>query len=525
MPADEAPTTDASRPADTAPPHYEPGVLKRVLRLSGSDAVKYFPVRFVPALTSFVTLPLFTRLIGATDYGRFYLVSSASTLAANVATGWISSSNVRFYWPAKRDGRIDDYTATSVWTTFIMLFAAGLIMAALTYAFRGSLDPAVVQLLPVGLAYFFFNVSTNVMLQIMRAANRANAFSALSIATTILVTGFDIAFVLLGWGSFGLLAGVALGNAIVFPFVIHYVRQEGRIAPSHVKGDLFKEFLHYGLPLVPVGMSTWILVLSDRYVIEWARGATEVGLYSVSYSLGDRITQLITIPLLMTMSPMLIQTFEHQGQAIAVRLQTQFTRYFTMVSLPLLAGLAAIAPLFVQVFVGQQYRSSWPILAIVSAASVLGGFAQIAGTGLGLHKKSRVIMENTLAAAAFNIGANIVLVPRFGYMVAAYTTVAAYGVLLVMTWLRSRPYMRWKIPGLSILRVAAASAIMVAAVLALRLLGLDALPTLVLQTLTGIVVYAVALVATRELRRDELAFARDAVNAGLRKLRLVRADS
>ena len=36
-------------------------------------------------------------------------------------------------------------------------------------------------------------------------------------------------------------------------------------------------FLVYGVPLIPTAISSMVLVLADRYVIGFARGAAEVG--------------------------------------------------------------------------------------------------------------------------------------------------------------------------------------------------------------------------------------------------------
>ena len=73
-------------------------MLTKILKGAGKDALIYFPVRFLPALTSLVTVPVFTRMIGAEDYGYFYLVSSASSFAATIATAWLTPAVVRYYW-------------------------------------------------------------------------------------------------------------------------------------------------------------------------------------------------------------------------------------------------------------------------------------------------------------------------------------------------------------------------------------------------------------------------------------------
>jgi O-antigen/teichoic acid export membrane protein len=252
-----------------------------------------------------------------------------------------------------------------------------------------------------------------------------------------------------------------------------------------------------------------LLVLADRYIIEFTRTTAEVGMYSVAYGLGEKIMQLITLPLIIAMGPVMIQTFERQGQALAQRVQTQMTRYFALLTFPLLFGLAATSRHFMQVFTGPDYRAAFPILAIVAAGSLSYGLVQIAGNGIALHKKSTITMTNTMTAGVFNIVTNIVFVPRFGYMAAAYTTLASYALLLALTWYRSRPYMEWVIPWADLARIAAVCGAMWAAIA----LTLGRVPgnigVLLAEVALGAAVYIAGLFVTGAVRADERVYVRD----------------
>ncbi len=181
-------------------------MLKKILRGAGTDAIKYFPVRLVPALTSFVTVPVFTRMIERADYGDFYLVSSTVSLTATLLTSWLNASIVRFYWAEEKEGRLDEYLSTVLWSALASLFIGALVLGAAMMLLSGQFSPGVQRLLPIALAGLIFNQFITVMQQLMRAANRANAFAILSVASAILATIFSVFFVAaLHWGSFGIL--------------------------------------------------------------------------------------------------------------------------------------------------------------------------------------------------------------------------------------------------------------------------------------------------------------------------------
>ncbi len=494
-------------------------MLKSFLKRAGSDAFKYLPVRLIPALTSLITVPIFTRAIGAEDYGNFYLVSSAVSLTAAIASAWISSSVVRFYWPSRKDGQLDRFVSTVFWVTLASLIAAGSTAVAAVWVFREALGPDLVRLAPAGAAFLVAHNLSSTMLQVLRAANRASAFSVLSVAGTLLTTAASIAFVAaFGWGSLGIIVGGIIGNAFIVPFVLSQVRVEGSISIRGADRTMLSEFLAYGVPLIPVGISSWVLVLADRYVIAAARSAAEVGLYSVSYGLGEKIMQLVGMPLLITMTPMLMEAYERHGQLLAQQVQTQFTRYYLMAAFPLTAGLAVAAEPFMRVFTGSEYWEAAPIMPVVSASVMCYGLAQIAGTGLGIHKKSRIIMYNTLGVAAFNVAANLAVVPRFGYAGAAYTTLASYLLLLGLTYLSSRPYMPWRVSWSMVLRTAGAATLMALALHTLFLHAEPSIPTLAAMVIAGILLYLIALLVTGSVRADERRYLLDGIRkAGRRR--------
>lgn len=494
-----------------------PPMLKSFLMRAGSDAFKYLPVRLVPALTSLITVPIFTRAIGAEDYGNFFLISSAVSFAAAIGSAWISSSLVRFYWPSRKQGRLDEYTSTVLWVGLGSLVTVGVVCGLGAWIFREELGTDLIRLVPAGVVFLVVHNLASTLLQVLRAANRASAFALLSVVTTILTTIASVVLVTaFGWGSLGIIVGGVAGSTIVLPFILGQVRTEGSLAPSSVRRTMLREFLSYGVPLVPVGISSWVLVLADRYVIAATRGATEVGLYSVSYGLSEKIMQLVGMPLLITMTPMLMEAYEKHGQRLAQQVQTQFTRYYLIAGLPLVAGLTVGAEPFMRVFTGQEYWLAAPIMPVVSASVMLYQLANIAGTGLGIHKRSTTIMFNTLAAAVFNVIANLLVVPRFGYQGAAYTTLASYILLLALTYLRSRRYMAWQIPWSMIARTALAAVSMAGLLWVVFAEAEPSIGLLVAMLVVGLLTYSAALLLTGSIRSDERAYLMQSVRRTLR---------
>jgi O-antigen/teichoic acid export membrane protein len=495
-------------------------LLEKALRAAGSDAARYIPVRFVPALTSLITTPLFTRAINTSDYGAFYLLSALASLFSAIAVGWLQSSAVRFYWPSKKDGRINAYTSTVVWTGVTSLLTISAIAGVAVWFTRGSIEDVVLRLVPAAIVYMIFSFYETLLLQVLRAANRASAYAIWSITATILVTAVSVVLVWYGgWGSMGILVGAAVGNLAVVPFILRIIREEGSLSPRRVDTPFLKELLAYGMPLVPAGLAGWALIVLDRFVIGHFRGTAEVGLYSVAYSLGDKIMQLATVPLMLTMMPSLIEVYERQGQALAEKVQSHFTRYFLLLTLPMISGIVASSETFMAVFTGPAYRQAFAVLPLVAAGSSLGQLANIAGAGLGMHKRTQLIMINTVIAAIANVALNIAFVPRYGFFAAAVNTVVAYALLLVLTSHQSRRYMRWIIQWAAIARIGAAAVMMGLAVWALSRTMSPGVIALVVEVAVGVALYPALLVLFKGVRPEERAFVGEVWRRGIARLK------
>ncbi len=485
--------------------------VRRAAKSAGSDALRYAPVRFVPALIALVSVPIFTGAIPPAEYGAYFLITSAVTLVSSLAIGWLSSAAVRHFVPSKKEGRLNEYMATVVWTALLSLVGAAVLSGIFVWVMRGSLSEQVLRLAPAALTFLVFNFITDMLSQVMRASRQAAAFAFVQLLGSVSATAISIGLVLgTELGANGILIGGSLGWAIALVFILRNLAGQASLSPAHYSVPLARELVTYGLPLVPLSVASWMLVFIDRYAIELFRDSVEVGMYSVSYSLGERFMMLVAMPLLLTMAPSLIETYETVGEKVASGLQKQFIRYFALLTFPVLAGIAAAAPTIMVVLTAPEYRDAWPVLPIVAASSLLSGFSQVATSGLTLHKKTSVIMQNILVATAFNIVANIVFIPTFGYIAAAWATFGAWLLMMLLSWWRSRRYMPLHPPWLDLVRIAGAALVMAGvAGGVVRLFGdeprrIVALTALVAAAVAGLAVFVGCAVLFGAVSADEL---------------------
>lgn len=153
-----------------------------------------------------------------------------------------------------------------------------------------------------------------------------------------------------------------------------------------------------------------------------------------------------------------------EGEAKSQAFIAQLTRYYLAICLPAVIGLGALAEPIISIFTAAEYHRGFRIIYFISFGVFFFGLQSTFSIGLLFHKRTKLITINFMGAVLLNLLLNFLLVPRYGYMAAAVTTLVSYGFLLTTMIIVSRKYFIWEFPGKSLVRVTLASAIMGGAV-------------------------------------------------------------
>src|SRR5262249_27244001 len=123
----------------------------------------------------------------------------------------------------------------------------------------------------------------------------------------------------------------------------------------------------------------------------------------------------------------------HQGAAMEIRTHGNL---LLLLALPATVGLAVLAPNVATVLVGEQFRAaSMRILPVVAVAALLSGLkAYYFDLSYQLGGRTSVQVWTSGAAALTNVLLNVLLIPRYGSIGAAWSTLIAYLVGCIFSW-------------------------------------------------------------------------------------------
>lgn len=172
-------------------------------------------------------------------------------------------------------------------------------------------------------------------------------------------------------------------------------------------------------------ISQTIYCNSDITIIGLLCGDYEVGIYSVAVKVYNLVNFIIASIALVVM-PQLSFWYTKKDYIEINKILRYAFGFIAILGIPCLVGMNVIAEGIVQIIAGNQYIESVKVIHILSlalACSLIGGF--IGNIILIPSGREKICFFVNIVSAILNLALNVFFIPRYGYIVAAVTTVVA----------------------------------------------------------------------------------------------------
>ncbi len=443
-----------------------PADLKRLFSSSGLYAVGELARRGL----AFFLLPIYTRYLDPAEYGVLELLSALSGILFACLLLGLPSALTKCY---HRDCETPRDQASILATTLALAAPVLLVVGGLLFVFAEPLGSVVIGETGRG-PLIRLAVATAVVLSLMaivlasfRAQERAVAFVALNLCQFIPAMALNILFVV----RFRLgVEGVLWGNLISSVLALalgSWLARRGTIL--EINRDLVRPLLRFGLLVVPVTLATWAIDMSDRYVLRAFHSLEEVAVYGVGYKIGMVLRMAIVWPFQLAW-PAVSFSISHREDHRAT-----FARVLTYLSAALMLGWLAVslsARVALTPLVGEAYGEADRLVAPIALGYLFNGIHYCLNPGIHIADRTRQLSILAGVAAALNLLLNLLVVPRFGGVGAAWTTMFTFLVIAVSTMVLSQRAHPVQHETARLVKVAVAGACVYAVAVALEPQGL-----------------------------------------------------
>lgn len=390
--------------------------------MSADASVQAFGVIAGSAI-SVVTFAAITRALGPHVFGNFAAAIAFLAIPTLLLDQGLTTAVVR------EMSRRPDSAGHALRASLPLRVAASVVVLVLTvglaYAlpFSGQVRFAVL----IGSVGSFFALMAGGVVPVLQSEHRMLWTVVASIAGRALTLGLTLEVIRMGASLEGVLWAYVVGLAATAAIQIYAVARRVQVTPVWDVG-YSRRLLGEGGVLgaaTGVGLVYWRI---DVVLIALIRGSREVGLYSAAYKFAD-LAQAFAAGVYTSLFAPLTRFMATKDPRARPLVQKAFDILFAL-SAPGAVLAALFAPQIIVLIAGHQYESGATALRILALVPVFSFVAGLLERGLIAVGRERLVLITNLVGVVVNVGLNLWLIPTFGYVAAAVTT-----VLTAATWL------------------------------------------------------------------------------------------
>lgn len=371
----------------------------------------------------FLILPLLSYYLSPAEYGiiaNFNVLLSIFTILITI--GIDGAISVNYYKLSKEE--LSKY----IFNALILVLGITVLVFCLTLLFQHQIYSSVkiplhIQLLVILMA--LCATITTINLSLWRLEEKAFLFGAYEISQTVVNIGTSLLLVMvfkMGW--IGRVDGM-LAAAFLFGLLsLFLLFKRGYLSIQFSKFYL-KEILFFGLPLIPHALSFWIRSGVDRIFITRFIGEAATGLYATGFQFGILIS-FLTLSFNNAFSPYIFKNLSENDE---VQLESNKE---TLVRITYLCGgMLLIFCLFFTVFsnfilthfFSENYIKAKDFVFWAILSQTFQGLYLLFVNYIFFAKKTKSLAFITFGSAILQVFLSLFMIPRFGAIGAAYSTV------------------------------------------------------------------------------------------------------
>lgn len=366
---------------------------------------------------AFFTLPIFTRLLSTADFGIYNtFLAYENILTVILGVSFYSSFNAARFKFSKIERYISGcITFSAIVSLVILLFMQ---IAYPIYSRYLGLDRWLLVLLIV---YSFSTAIITYYNSYVGLDYQYKKFILISAIGAIGNIVMSLLFVLTVFSNsrgVGRIVGMSIPTIFLSIYILIFFLSKNK---PNLDKSYIKYALLYCIPIIPHSLSQIILNQFDRIMITSIVGESESGIYSFAYTMFSIL--LITITSIdKVWGPWFFDNLRENNYSKIKKKSTQYGLLMAVIS----SLLMLIAPEIIKFLGPKEY---WDAIYCVIPIVIGGYFSFLYYIPCQVeyyYAKTKYIAVGSVVAAIINVILNFVFIQKYGYIAAAYTTLASY---------------------------------------------------------------------------------------------------
>jgi len=431
------------------------------LRKLAGETVIYGLSSIIGRMLYFLLTPLYTGLFAPEAYGAVTLLFTIISFLMIVFTYRMEVAYFRYGTDEAQSETSFNTSLLSIMGSTVLL--GTLLLFAAPWMAKVAQYPQYESLFFLAILILCLDTLIEIPLARLRIEGKAIRFAVVRLSSIFVNLGLNLFFLLLcpyllntaevnsGWYAFAetvynpdfgigyIFVANLVGSLTAFLLLLPYFL---KIQLSNFDKKLWRNMLWYAAPLIIVGFSYVVNEMFDRLMmIELAPGTLEarkeqLGIYGANYKLA-MIISLFTQAFRYGAEPFF---FRQKKAENAMQLYADLAKFFAIIGAVGFLVVMLYIDIFKYFIRTETYWQGLDVVPILLLANLFLGLYYNLSVWYKIMDQTRWGAYISVGGAVITIGLNLLLMPQFGYMGAAWTTLICYTTMVVVNYLIGQTY-------------------------------------------------------------------------------------
>ncbi len=393
--------------------------------------------KVISTILALVAIGFITRYLGKEGFGDYATVLAFFSFFSALADLGLYSISAR---EISRVGADEEKIMGNVFVMRIIFSLAVFLLAPVIIIFFPYSQEIKIGIM-FSAAAFLFSSSYMVLNGIFQKNLAMDKVMMAELLGKITQVGFIILAIKKDWGFMAIIFSLVLCMLVNFILVFllsrRYLKFKLRMDFSY-----WKKFVRMSLPLGISVVITFLYFKMDTILLSLIKSSADVGIYNAAYKIIENITffPAMIIGLILPLMSRYIFTERKKFESIS----NKTFKIFCLLTVPLIIGALFLAEEIINLIGGAGFIESANVLRVLIFALAFIFFGHFFNSVLIAGNLQKKLMKVLAFCAAFNIGANLMVIPHYSYNGAAVTSVFTEMLVVILTAYLTVKYLNYK---------------------------------------------------------------------------------
>ena len=416
----------------------------KILKLSKQSLIYGFGF-VLSRFLGFLILPFYSHVMTPEEYGYYALLYIFIAIMQIIYISGMDIAFLKFYVAEEKEKQQIVFS-----NSYLAMTGIGAILTLFFFIFPESAASMIFSSPPPESSLWvrqccgivFLETLAIVPMLRLRGDQKPIFFTVVRLISVVLYIGANVLLVAV-W-KFGLKGALYANLISSASAVLILIPVTFSILKFRIRLSVLKELWQFGLPNLPAMLFFSVIEYSGRKILEVTTNMQEVGLYSAGYKLG-MFMSVITAAFRFAWQPFFLSEAKNEGA------ETTFARVFTYffavggtIYLLLVMFAAEIVkfkiPLIDKAIIAPEFWGGLAVFPIILLAHFFEGLYANFTVGIYVKKKTKLVPLIVGTGAMFNLGMNLLTIPRWGMMGAAWTALGSFIIMTAMLYFMIQKY-------------------------------------------------------------------------------------